>query len=131
MSEYKFPEDIRYTVEHEWVRIEGDLAVVGLTDYAQSRIGDVTYVDLPEVGLEVGLMAELGVIESVKAAVEFYSPLAGTVAEVNPALENEPQLINQDCYAKGWLVKLEDFDPAGLETHLDAAAYREFTASGE
>ncbi len=126
MAEVVIKEDLKYTNEHEWVRLEGEAAVVGVTDYAQSQLGDITYVDLPEVGVRLEQMGELGVVESVKAAADFYSPLAGTVTEVNAALEDDPGMINRDCYGQGWLVKLEDLEAAGLEKLMDASAYEAF-----
>lgn len=124
MGEIKILDDRKYTDEHEWVKVEGGLAVMGVTDYAATQLGDITYVELPEEGDELEQMGELGVIESVKAAADFFSPLAGTVAEANEALEDEPQLINEDCYGAGWMVKLSDYDEAGLEKLMDAAAYK-------
>jgi len=131
VSDSKIPEDLKYTNEHEWVRIEGGLAVMGLTDYAQQKLGDITYVDLPEAGRKVEQAGEMCVVESVKAAADVYAPLAGVVAEVNPTLEDNPALVNSDCYGEGWLVKLRDFDAAGLDNLMDAVAYGDFIAQGE
>jgi glycine cleavage system H protein len=128
MAEHKVLDDLKYSKEHEWVKVDGDLAVVGLTDYAQEQLGDVTFVELPEVDQEVEQMGELCVVESVKVAADVYSPLKGVVAEVNEALEDEPELVNSACYEAGWLVKLKDFDAAGLEELMDAKAYKEFVA---
>lgn len=128
MAEVNVLEDRRYTDEHEWVRVDGELAVVGITDYASTQLGDITYVEVPEVGAELKQMGELGVIESVKAAADFFSPLAGVVAEVNAELGDHPELLNQDCYGAGWLVKLKEFDEAGLDKLMDAGAYRTFCA---
>ena len=130
MTESKVPAGLRYSREHEWVRVEGDLAVVGLTDHAQGQLGDITYVEPPEVGAEVAQMGEMCVVESVKAASDVYAPLGGQVAEVNQALADEPQLINSDCYGAGWLVKLSGFDPAELDNLLDAAGYQAFLDGG-
>jgi glycine cleavage system H protein len=130
MSQYAVPQGLKYSEEHEWIRIEGDLAVVGVTDFAQQQMGDVTYVDLPEPGRVVARMAELCVIESVKVAADVFAPLAGTVALVNAALADHPELINQDCHGAGWLVKLKDFDAAGLEQLMDADAYQKFIERG-
>lgn len=124
MAEVNILEDRKYTDEHEWVKVDGDLAVVGITDYASTQLGDITYVEVPEVGAELEQMGELGVIESVKAAADFFSPLTGVVAEVNAELEDHPELLNQDCYGSGWMVKLKGFDQAGLDKLMDAAAYR-------
>lgn len=130
MSQYAVPGELKYTEEHEWIKIEADLAVVGVTDFAQQQMGDVTYVDLPEPGRAVERMAELCVIESVKVAADVFSPLAGGVAEVNSALAEHPELINQDCYGAGWLVKLSGYDPAGLGELMDALAYQKFIERG-
>ena len=130
MSDYKTPKDLRYSEEHEWVRIEGDLAVVGITDYAQQKLGDVTYVELPEPGGEVEEMGEMCVVESVKAAADVYAPISGKLAEVNSALEDEPQVINQDCYGAGWLVKIKGFDQEEVENLMDAASYQDFVSQG-
>ena len=124
MAEVNILEDRKYTDEHEWVKVDGELAVVGITDYASTQLGDITYVEVPEVGAELEQMGELGVIESVKAAADFFSPLTGVVAEVNAELEDHPELLNQDCYGSGWMVKLKGFDQAGLDKLMDAAAYR-------
>ncbi len=126
MAEVKTIADAKYTEEHEWVKIEGGLAVIGLTDYAQSQLGDITYVELPEVGAELEQMGEMGVIESVKAAADIYCPIAGVVAEINDALEDDPALVNTDCYGRGWLVKLKDFDATGLDALMDEAAYLDY-----
>ncbi|MBI4797450.1 MAG: glycine cleavage system protein GcvH [Desulfarculus sp.] len=130
MSQYAVPGELKYTEEHEWIKVEGGLAVVGVTDFAQQQMGDVTYVDLPEPGLSVEHMAELCVIESVKVAADVFSPLAGVVAEVNAALAEHPELINQDCYGAGWLVKLKDYDVSGLGELMDANAYGKFIERG-
>lgn len=125
MADAKLPVDLRYSKEHEWVKVEGDLAVVGLTGHAQGQLGDITYVELPEVGAELDQMDEMCVVESVKAVAEVYAPLGGVVAEVNQALVDEPQMINSDCYGSGWLVKLKDFAAGELDNLLDATGYQE------
>jgi glycine cleavage system H protein len=130
MDQYHIPEELKYTKEHEWVRIEASLAVVGITDYAQQQMGDITFVDLPEVGRRVAQMEEFCTLESVKVAADVYSPLSGVVAEINSALEDHPEFVNQDCYGQGWLVKLQDFDPAELNELMDAAAYLTFISQG-
>jgi len=131
MTESQLPRELKYSREHEWVKVEGDLAVVGLTDHAQSQLGDITYVDLPEAGATLAQMGEMCVVESVKAAADVYAPLGGVVAEVNQALEDDPQLINSDCYGAGWLVKLGGFDAGELDNLLDAAGYQELLDSAE
>lgn len=117
------PNDRLYAKSHEWVRIEGTTATVGITDHAQHALGDITFVDLPEVGKAVKQAAEFGVIESVKAASDLYAPLSGEIAEVNGALENTPEIINQDPYGKGWIIKIRNVTEAERSALLDAAGY--------
>jgi len=131
MSDTKVLDDRKYTEEHEWVLIQDEVAVVGITDYAQDQLGDVTFVELPEVDAEVEQMGEMAVVESVKAASDIYAPLSGVVAEVNQRLEDEPGLINSDCYGEGWLVKIKDFDAAELDKLLDAEGYRALLAGNQ
>ncbi|MDO4334398.1 MAG: glycine cleavage system protein GcvH [Bacteroidales bacterium] len=116
-------ENIRYAESHEWVSLEGDIATVGITDYAQHALGDIVYVDMPEVGDEVTAGEEFGAVESVKAASDLYSPVSGEVVEINEALEDEPGLINQDAFAN-WIMKVKVSDAAELDALLDAEAYR-------
>jgi len=122
--EMNVPDDLRYTKEHEWVRVEGSLARVGITDYAQDALGDVVYVDLPAVGASVAAHQPLGEVESTKSVSDVYSPLAGTVVDRNPAIEDRPELVNEQPYGDGWLVVIEPSDPAAVDALLDAAAYR-------
>ncbi len=117
------PEDLRYSSEHEWLRQEGDLARVGITAFAQDRLGDVVYVELPAAGTSLSFMAKLGEIESVKVASELFSPLTGEVVEVNAALEKEPELVNTDPYGAGWLLVVRPSDPTELDKLLEPAAY--------
>ncbi|MEE8198279.1 MAG: glycine cleavage system protein GcvH [Thermoplasmata archaeon] len=118
------PEDLRYTKEHEWVRVEGDRATVGITDHAQNELTDVVYVELPSAGDVFAEGEEFAVVESVKAASEIYAPVPGTVAEVNTNLEDRPELVNESPYEAGWLIVLT---PTGeAEGLLTAAQYREF-----
>jgi glycine cleavage system H protein len=114
----------RYTKEHEWVRLEGDAAVVGITDYAQTQLGDVVYVELPAIGATLEKGAEAAVVESVKAASEVYAPLAGEVVAVNDRLVDAPGLVNEDAEGRGWFIKLKLNDPAALETLMTADQYR-------
>lgn len=130
MTQSLIPEALNYTAEHEWVKIEGALAWVGITDHAQQQLGDITYVDLPEVGRRVKQMGELGTIESVKTAADFYSPLSGEVAEINSDLEEHPEWINQDCYGRGWLVKLKEFNPEEWTELLTARGYQDLLEKG-
>ena len=119
-----FPSDLKYTKEHEWVRMEGDLAVVGITEFAQSELGDVVFVDLPEVGATVEQFGNLCVVESTKAASDVYSPVTGEVAETNELLENQPELINQDSYAEGWIVKIKGVLADSVSNLMSADEYK-------
>ena len=114
---------LRFTNDHEWVRLDGDLAVVGITDYAQSQLGDVVYVELPEIGRRVEQGKETAVVESVKAASEVYAPVSGEVAEVNEALAADPAMVNADPMGEGWFLKLRLDDPKELDGLMDKAAY--------
>jgi len=123
------PDNCSYTKTHEWVRIDGDLAVAGITDHAQESLGDITYVELPSSGQRVEQGGELGVIESVKAASDLYAPLSGEVAEANAALADQPELVNESPYERGWLVKLRDVSGDELASLMDAEAYGAFLES--
>jgi glycine cleavage system H protein len=127
---HRVPEDLRYSRTHEWARREGQTAVVGITDYAQSQLGDVVYVELPEVGEEYRRGDALGVVESVKATSDIYAPLSGKVVEINQALMDDPAVVNRDPYGEGWMVRLELLDPAEWEELLDAAAYARLMEEG-
>ena len=118
-----FPNDRRYTKEHEWVKVEGQTATVGITDFAQKELGDIVFVELPEIGRVVALGDVLGTIESVKAVSELYAPVSGTVSEVNAALNDAPEALNRDAHALGWICKLKLSKPSELDALLDAAAY--------
>jgi glycine cleavage system H protein len=118
------PEELRYTVDHEWLRSEGDEAAVGITAHAAEELGDIVFVELPEVGRRLGAAEAFGVIESVKTASDLYAPAAGEVVAVNAALAAAPELVNSDPYGEGWMVRLRLDDPSAPETLLDAAAYR-------
>lgn len=118
------PGDLNYTDEHVWVRQDGDTLVAGVSDFAQDQLGEVAYVDLPEVGSHFDGHDEFGSIESVKAVNALFMPVAGEVVEVNTALEDAPELVNADCYGKGWIVRIKADDPAGARALPDAAAYR-------
>lgn len=121
-----YPDDFYYTQDHEWVKIEGDQALVGITDFAQKQLGDVVYLELAEIGKQLEFHQSLGVVESVKAVSDIYSPLSGEVAEVNPALNDNPELVNQDPYGKGWIVRLKIKDKSELDKLLSASAYEKF-----
>ncbi len=116
----------KYTREHEWIRAEGDSAAVGISEYAQQQLGDVVYVELPEVGRRLDKGDEAAVIASVKAASEVYAPAAGEVIEVNPDLETEPARINSDPLGEGWIFKIKLSDPGDLDDLMDKAAYQEY-----
>jgi glycine cleavage system H protein len=118
-----FPENLKYTKEHDWARVEGNRAVVGITDYAQQELGDVIFVELPETDNEVEHMEPFGTIESVKAVSDLYSPVSGRVVETNGVLENEPELVNTDPYGKGWMIVVEMSDPSELDTLMSAEEY--------
>jgi glycine cleavage system H protein len=117
------PSDRKYTPTHEWIKIEGPLALVGITDHAQEALGDLTFVESPRVGKKVQKEEACGVVESVKAASDIYAPLTGEVAEVNSALESDPGILNESPYEEGWIYKLKNFDAAAVESLLDARGY--------
>jgi len=121
------PEELKYTKEHEWLRIEGNIATIGITDYAQGELGDIVFIELPAVGDEIKCTETLGTIEAVKAVSDMFSPLTGKVTEVNSALEDDPAVINSDPYGAGWMVKVEVADVGELEQLLDAAVYSRLT----
>ena len=124
-----YPDDLRYTKDHEWVRLEGDRGTVGITHYAQKQLGDVVYLELPEVGRVLKVQDTFGTVESVKAVSEMFSPVAGEVAAVNAALVQSPETINTDPYGEGWMVAIRLADPAAVKALMDAAAYKAFVES--
>lgn len=119
---------LKYSKDHEWVRVEADIATVGISDYAQDQLGDVVYVELPEVGRTVAQNEEAAVVESVKAASEVYAPVSGEVVEVNQALEDDPALVNGDPTGEGWFLKLRLSAPGELDGLMDEAAYADYVA---
>ncbi len=121
--------DIRFTDQHEWVRVDGDIATIGITDYAQEQLGDVVFVELPEVGKELSAGDEAAVVESVKAASEVYTPVSGEVVDVNGDIEATPAGVNEDAMGDGWFVKLRLANPSELDKLMDEAAYAEFVES--
>lgn len=125
------PSDLKYAKSHEWVRVEGDEATVGITDHAQDQLGDMVFVELPETGTSYAAGDACAVVESVKAASDVYAPLSGEVLEVNDALSDSPELVNQDAFGDGWICKLKISDPAELAALLDAEAYGAFCDSEE
>ena len=124
MAEYEIPEELRYSHEDEWTRLEGERALVGVTDYAQQQLGDIVYVELPEVGTTVEQGAPFGVIESVKAVSDLYSPVSGKVLEINAELAEHPEWVNQDCYGDGWMIAVRIEEEQELGSLLDAKSYR-------
>jgi glycine cleavage system H protein len=120
------PKDLKYSEEHEWVQVESGLATVGITDYAQKELGDIVFVELPSLGEQVSQMEPFGTVEAVKAVSELYSPVSGEVIEVNPKLEDTPQIINSDPYGEGWMVKIKVVNEQELENLLSPKEYREF-----
>jgi glycine cleavage system H protein len=120
------PDDRRYAESHEWIKVDGDSAVVGITDHAQDSLGDITFVELPAIGTKLEQGRECGVIESVKAASDIYAPAGGDVAEINSELESSPERINESPYEKGWLFRLTGVDASDLEKLMDSAAYAKF-----
>ncbi len=121
----QIPEDLKYTKDHEWARIEGDVAIIGITDYAQSELGDIVYVELPEVGDSTTQGESFGTIEAVKAVSDLFAPLSGEIVEVNTALTDQPEIINKDPYGEGWIVKIKFSDASELEKLLTKAQYEE------
>jgi glycine cleavage system H protein len=126
-----FPEDLKYTREHEWARRKGDRIVIGITDFAQDQLGDVVFVELPDVGDPVKKGDSFGVVESTKAVSELFSPLTGKVVEVNDPLADAPEAINEDPYEEGWMIVVEPSDPRELDALMDAKAYRAFVEEQE
>ncbi len=118
------PLDLKYTSEHEWIRFEGSQAVIGITEWAQSELGDIVFVELPEIGAEIELGEPFGTIEAVKAVSDLVMPLSGRVVEVNSGLEDDPMAINRDAFGEGWMLKIELTDKAQAEELIDAEGYR-------
>ncbi|MGA9117316.1 MAG: glycine cleavage system protein GcvH [Bacteroidota bacterium] len=118
------PENLKYTKDHEWVRVEGEIGTVGITDHAQGELGDVVFVELPAVGKAVKQAESFGTIEAVKAVSDLFAPVSGSIAEVNRTLEKNPEIVNRDPYGEGWMVKIRLSAPSEAATLMDAAAYR-------
>lgn len=125
------PENLHYSKDHEWVRVEGDTAVIGITDHAQEQLGDVVYVELPKVGEEFAPHQSFGSVESVKAVSEIFTPISGEVAEVNESLNDEPEKVNKDPYNDGWMIKLKMKNRGDVDSLLTAAEYEDFTKAEE
>jgi glycine cleavage system H protein len=124
------PQGLLYSKEHEWLKLEGDVGTVGITDYAQNSLGDIVYVELPRVGSGVKQFASVGVVESVKAVSDLFTPIGGEVIEVNPALEADPSLVNRDAYGTGWLYKVKVASAAEKDALLGSAEYDALVAEG-
>jgi glycine cleavage system H protein len=124
------PGDLRYTKDHEWVRVDGDTATIGVTDFAASQLGDVVFVDLPAAGKTVEQFATFGVVESVKAVSDLYAPVSGEVVEVNPELGGNPELVNSDPFGAGWMIKVKLGDAGQVDGLLDPAGYEQLTSEG-
>ncbi|MBW2023442.1 MAG: glycine cleavage system protein GcvH [Deltaproteobacteria bacterium] len=125
LEELVISEDVRYTKDHEWAKREGELVKCGISDYAQDQLGDIVYVELPQVGDEFEQGSEFGTVESVKAVAELYMPVSGEIVEINTALEDSPQLVNQDPYGEGWMIKVRLKDSAELDGLMNAEQYKE------
>lgn len=126
-----YPSEYRYSRDHEWVRVEGDIAVLGITEFAQKELGEVVFVELPEVGQTFNAGDEMGTIESVKAVSEIYTPVGGEVVEVNQAVVDDPELLNDDPHGEGWLIKFRMNNPSELDALMSADAYETFVKGGE
>ena len=124
-----YPADLKYTKEHEWIKLEGDKGRVGITHHAQKALGDVVFVELPKVGRRLRQMETFGVVESVKAVSDLYSPASGEVIEVNTALESKPEMVNKECYGGGWMILVKLADSKELGTLMDAKAYEAYLAA--
>jgi glycine cleavage system H protein len=130
-----YPADLKYSKEHEWIKVEGNTGRVGITHHAQNSLGDIVFVELPKVGRQLkvtdGKMENFGVVESVKAVSDLYCPVSGEVVEVNSALESTPELVNKDCYGAGWMIVMKLTDPKELDTLMDVKAYEALLAAEE
>jgi glycine cleavage system H protein len=122
------PEDVLFSKEHEWVKLDGDSATIGITDYAQNALGDIVYVELPKAGTTVKQFSNVGVIESVKAVSDLFTPISGEIVEVNAALENDPAAVNREPYGAGWLLRIRASDPSEAKSLLSPAEYEKIVA---
>ena len=123
LDQLQFPDTVKYSKEHTWARLDGDVIFVGISDYAQDQLGEIIFVDLPDIGAEFAIDNEFGVVESVKTASDLYMPVGGEVLAVNDTLEDAPEVINSDPFGEGWMIKIKAADPAEIEALLDAQAY--------
>ncbi len=131
MADYDFPENLQYTADDEWIRREEDHVVIGISDFAQDQLGDIVFVELPEVGATTSKGVTFGVVESVKAVSDLYSPVSGEILEINPNLADKPELVNESCYGEGFLLKVQLADEGELDALLDAAGYAANVAERE
>ena len=129
MADYEIPGELRFTKDDEWVRNEGSEVVIGVTDFAQSQLGDIVFVELPNVGATTEAGVPFGTIESVKAVSDLFAPISGVVVAINELLSDQPELVNESCYERGWLVRLRPANPGDVQGLLDAASYRNSVAS--
>ncbi len=127
----QYPDDVKYSATHEWVRIDGDTAIVGITDYAQDALGDIVFVELPAVGMELKAGDSFGVVESVKAASDVYMPVGGAINSIHHKLTDEPELVNSDPFGEGWMLKIFPYHKDDLSKLMDAATYKSKIESGE
>ena len=118
-----FPENLRYTKDHEWIRLEGDTAIIGITEFAQSELGDIVYVEIETLDQHLGAEAVFGTVEAVKTVSDLFLPVTGTIIEINPGLNNKPELVNSDPYGEGWMIKVKVDNPADLDALLTSEAY--------
>ncbi|MCK5836798.1 MAG: glycine cleavage system protein GcvH [Desulfobacula sp.] len=123
LKDLNLPDDVKYTKDHEWAKLSGDSVTIGINDYAQDQLGEIVFVELPEVGDAFEQGDEFGSVESVKAVSEIYLPIAGEIVEINAALEDAPELVNESCYDTGWLIKLKPADTSQMDTLMDKTAY--------
>jgi glycine cleavage system H protein len=123
-----FPQNLRYTKDHEWIRLDGDIATIGITDFAQRELGDIVYLEVETTGKTLEAGSVFGTVEAVKTVSDLYLPVSGTINELNPALANSPELINTDPYGEGWMIKMKVNNPADVEKLMDAPAYEAITA---
>lgn len=131
MADYEIPEQLSYTAEDEWIRLEGDQVVIGVTDFAQNQLGDIVFVEFPEIGARIEAGVPFGTIESVKAVSDLFAPLTGEVLAVNDLLEDQPELVNEACYGDGWLITLRPEDLDSVKELMDANTYRTSVAERE
>ena len=119
-----FPDNLRYTKDHEWINIKGDIATIGITDFAQKELGDIVYVEVETIGMELNAGDIFGTVEAVKTVSDLYLPIRGTISELNPVLANSPELVNNDPYGKGWMIKMKVNNAADIDSLMDATTYK-------